>query len=242
MPRCSRRGCRWRARGRRCGSVARGRSAIGHCSGPCRARRSETVRAARKEARAPAMSPCARSKSPILLWPMERSRCQRAFPGSCVARRSANGEGRTIGGKRACPVALIAQHIANIVVAHRKVALPVGIAGILLCQALADGEAGAFDKDVRAPVPSPCISQPHYTDLLMANGEVAVPLSVSGVLRDQALGDREGRTVGGKRAGKVALCTQHVADHYVAYVQLPCQPVLPGSCPTRRSSIATDAR
>ena len=49
-------------------------------------------------------------------------------------------EASLIGGQRLGQIALRHLHVADPVVRHRQVALPVRIAGIGLCQAVGDGE------------------------------------------------------------------------------------------------------
>ena len=67
----------------------------------------------------------------------ERSRCHPALPGSALARRSAMRKAVAIGVQRVGQVALGHKHIAHLLVGDREIALPSGIAGIGLGEALA---------------------------------------------------------------------------------------------------------
>ena len=99
------------------------------------ARRSRTASEADRLASASARSPWATSTSPILPCETDRSRCQSAFPGSALARRSAMASEVLIGGERArrgCPGN---QHVANPALRDGQLALPSGISGVGLGEA-----------------------------------------------------------------------------------------------------------
>ena len=85
----------------------------------------------RYAASAPGPSPCATSTSPILSWLTERSRCHSVLAGSRAA--SASAIASPCGTPRAPPARRPApQHVADPVVAHREVALPLGVGRISL--------------------------------------------------------------------------------------------------------------
>jgi hypothetical protein len=75
-----------------------------------------------------AFSPASLNVLPSLAYDTDRSRCQPALPGSDGAL--CDGEAVAVGLQRARPVALRDLHVAHLVVRHRQIALPAGVAGI----------------------------------------------------------------------------------------------------------------
>ena len=103
--------------------------------------------------------------------PCRRRRRDRAASRHCqgrtLARRSANGEAVLIGFERLGKIALRHQHVADLVVRDREIALPAGIAGVGRGQALGNGEAvadrpSAPRRDCPAPPARrrPCCTRP----------------------------------------------------------------------------------
>ena len=90
-----------------------------------------------------------------------------------------------IGFQRLREVALRHQHVADLAVGHREIALPARIAGVGLGQALPNGEAVAegFQR-LRRDCPAPTSTSP---TLLVGDREIALPAGIAGVGLGQAL-------------------------------------------------------
>ena len=219
-----RRGCegrtRWLARGsRQPDSLAISASnqarslARSAWSGEASRSRAMMARPSRNPASARSDSPWSASMRARRPWLTERSRCQPALPGSACGQTLADRERGAVGLQRRREVALRAQHVADLVVRHRQVALPAGVAGIGLRQALGDGERGAVA--VAAPPPG-CPAPPARRRSCCAR---PTGRAASRRCRDRpAPGARRWRATRGssRSAGaEVALRDQHVADPVV---------------------------
>ena len=90
----------------------------------------------------------------------------------------ADGEAVAVGFERARQVALGHQHVADLLVRHRQIALPAGVAGIGLSQALGDGEAVAIGFQRAGQV---ALGHLHVAHLVVRHRQIALPAGVSGI-------------------------------------------------------------
>ena len=70
------------------------------------------------------------------------------------------------------------QHVADLVVGDGEIALPVGIAGVGLGQAVGDGEAVPVGFQRLGEI---ALRRQHVADLLVGDGEIALPAGIGGV-------------------------------------------------------------
>ena len=103
------------------------------------------------------------------------------------------------------------EHIRDLRVRHREIALPAGVAGVGLRQAVSNREAIAV-RTSSAPARSPCATCTSPT-LLYDTAEIALPAGVAGIGLRQAVDDREAVAVRLQRAGQVALGDLHVPTY-----------------------------
>ena len=143
-----------------------------------------------------------------------------------------DGKAVAVGLEGASKVALRHLHVANLLVGHRQIALPVGVAGIGLRQPLSDGEAVAVGLERAARSPCATCTSP----IRRTTPTDRVAGGVAGIGLRQPLGDGEIVAVGLERAGKVALLHLHVANFWYDTDRSRCQPALPGSDCASRSS------
>jgi hypothetical protein len=83
-----------------------------------------------------------------------------------------------IGLQRSGEIALRLKHVADLVVGDGKIALPSGVAGIGLGQALGNGEA--------VPVGFQCggeiaLRHQHIADPFIGDGNIALPTNIAGI-------------------------------------------------------------
>ncbi len=104
--------------------------------------------------------------------------------GSWAARALADGEALPISLERPGALALGGQDVPDLVVAHREVALPAGVARVLGGQALADGEALPISLERPGAL---ALGGQDVSDPLVAHREVALPAGVARVLGGQGI-------------------------------------------------------
>ena len=85
-----------------------------------------------------------------------------------------------IGLQRLGELALRHQHVADLVVRDRQIALPAGIAGVGLGQALGDGEAVAEGFQRLGEI---ALRHQHVADLVIGDREIALPAGIARVGR-----------------------------------------------------------
>ena len=112
-------------------------------------------------------------------------------------------------------VALVPQHVADLVVRHRQVALPAGIAGVGLGQTLGDGERRAVALQRPRQV---ALGPQHVADLLVRHRQVALPAGIAGVGLGQAISH-------GLRLQIVGLGRRQVATLLADIAQAQSRPV-----------------
>ena len=83
-----------------------------------------------------------------------------------------------VGFQRTRKVALRHLHVADLVVQHRQIALPVGVAGIGLRQPLHDGEAVAVGLQRTRKV---TLRHLHVADLVVQHRQIVLPAGVAGI-------------------------------------------------------------
>ena len=105
------------------------------------------------------------------------------FPGS-ERQPLADGEAVAVGFERAGKVALRHLHIADLLVRHRQIALPAGVAGIGLRQPLSDGEAVAIGFQ---PAGKVALGHLHIAHPVVRDREIALPAGIGGIGRASAL-------------------------------------------------------
>src|SRR5215510_15032367 len=91
------------------------------------------------------------------------------------------------------------------------------VAGVGPGEALEDGVRGLVGIERGGEV---ALGAEHVADLVVRQGQVALPAGVAGVGPGEALEDRERGLVGIKRGGEVALGAEHVADLVVRQGQV----------------------
>ena len=106
-----------------------------------------------------------------------------------------------VGLERAGKVALRHLHVADLVVRHRQIALPAGVAGIGLRQPLSDGEAVAVGLERAGKV---ALRHLHIANLLVRHRQLALEVRASGIAGKQVRHDLPGLLGGGERARRVA--------------------------------------
>ena len=103
---------------------------------------------------------------------------------SAAARRSANGEAVAVGLERLVELALRHQHVADLVVGDRQIALPLRVAAIGGGEALADGEAVAVGLERLVEL---ALRHQHVADLVVRDRQIALPLRVAAIGGGEAL-------------------------------------------------------
>ena len=130
------------------------------------------------------------------------------MPGSDFASRSADDEAVAVGRQRARKVALRDLHVADLVVRHREIALPAGVAGIGLRQPVKEDEAAAVGFQRARKV---ALRDLHVADPVVRHRQVALPAGVAGIGFRQPVSDRRAVLIGLERSGEVALRGLNVA-------------------------------
>ena len=101
-----------------------------------------------------------------------------------MARRSSNGEAVLVGFQRLGEIALRHQHVADLVVGDGEIALPAGIAGVGLGQAVGNGEAVLVGFQRLGEI---ALRHQHVADPVVGDGEIALPAGIAGVGLGQAV-------------------------------------------------------
>ena len=114
-----------------------------------------------------------------------------------------------------------------------------GISGIGCGEALSDRLRGLIAVERGREI---ALSPKHVADVVVRDGEVALPGGISGIGCGEALYDRLRGLIAVERGRKIALSPKHTADRcYGRRRDRVCQPVFPGSVAARRSLIACAA-
>ena len=94
-------------------------------------------------------------------------------------------------------------HVAELVIGHGEIALPFGIVGIGLGQAVGNGEFLGIGLERGGEV---ALRELHVGDLFIARSEVALPAGITGIGLGQSLADKQGcrDRIGARRRGCLA--------------------------------------
>ena len=105
------------------------------------------------------------------------------------------------------------QHVADLLVGDRQIALPLRVAGVGGGETLSDGKAVAVRLERLVEL---ALRHQHVADILVGDRQIALPLRVAAIGGGEALPDGEAVAIGFERLIELALSHQHVADFVVA--------------------------
>ena len=102
--------------------------------------------------------------------------------------------------------------VSDLFVGYGEIALPSGVAGIGLGEAVGDGEAVLVGFEGGGQI---ALVDLDVADLFVGDGEIALPSCVSGIGLGEAVGDGEAVLIGFEGVGEIALGDLDVSDLFV---------------------------